>query len=302
MKQPLSEKYRPKKFEDVIGVGELNKIVEVSKNINNMPHFLFHGPAGTGKTTIAKIIIDNNKPVDVLKTHGKSLGIDFIRNKLVPFSSSMSSVPNKRRIIFIDEFDGASAAAIDDLRATIEKYQRNVVFICTCNYINKLTEPIQSRFALYKFDKLKKEDVISRIKFIIEKESINIENENVLEGIYIKARGDLRKSINIMQQLGANIKVADIKNLNNTAVDILKLIKAGDWETIRRQKVFELEDFEEALSDMDDIIYNSEKITKIQKMKCNQIIAEGLFQMYGIFRRDLLFCAVCSKLVEVLNV
>jgi len=295
---PYVEKYRPSTFEEVIGIEDLDKIKESCQNLSSMPNLLFEGPAGIGKTTIAKIIIKQHQPVDVLKTHGKNVNIDWIRENLIPFASSMSSQPGKRKIVFIDEFDGITIASMDDLRATIEKYFKNIVFICTCNFLNKISEPVQSRFSIYKFKKPKAAEVIERLKMICEQENIIFEKD-CLETIYQRSRGDIRQSINTLQKLGASIKLSYVKNIGTTAVSIIKLIQSKDWKTLRLEKCFEISDYESILGEIDDILFGS-NLPDDKKRLCNEIIAEGLEPMSRVFRKDIQFCAVCSKLMGVI--
>ena len=296
--EPFNVKYRPHNFSEVVGVGDIAKIEESSQDLSSMPNFLFSGPAGIGKTTIAKIIIKNHQPIDVLKTHGKSVGIDWIRDVLVPFASSMSSQSGKRKFVFIDEFDGISIASMDDLRATIEKYEKNIIFLCTCNFLNKLSDPVQSRFTIFKFTKPKKEDVTERLNEICKIENINIE-EGALDIIYQRCQGDIRKCVNLLQKLGKEIKLSDVKNVEITAISIIKLIKDKDWKTLRLEKCFEIQDYEEILGDIDDALFTS-NLTDDKKRECNEIIATGLFEMHDVFRKDIQFCSVCSKLMKVI--
>jgi len=301
MNLPFTEKYRPKTFEQVVGVEELDRIKKLCINLSSSQNILFFGPAGTGKTTVAKIIIADNQPVDVLKINGSSqAGIEFVREQLVPFCSS-SSIGGKKRIVFIDEFDGVTPTAFKALRETIERYAYNVVFICTCNYLDKIPEPIQSRFAKFEFKRAGKKDLVDRLRFVVSQENICVESEDVFEVIFRKSRGDIRDALNILQKSGKDIKVSDVKNIDDKALQVLLLIKNKQWKELRLGLVYEVSDFEECLVEMDDLIQKTAKFSDEQKRKANAVIADYLFRFrISTPMKVVQFSACCAELMGVL--
>lgn len=188
------EKYRPKEFEDVIGLPQ-----EIKGMLNNMPHFLFIGKPGTGKTTTAKIIINKLGCDCLLLNASDERGIQIIRDKVKNFAMTQST-NNKLKIIFLDEFDFLTAEAQNSLRNMMETYHENARFICTANYENKIIDALKSRFSIFRFETAKTEDVLKYLENIVKNESINISND-VLKILINNCKGDIRKCVNQLQRL-----------------------------------------------------------------------------------------------------
>lgn len=198
-----TEKYRPKKFLDVVGQNNIIKKVESLTNSLNIPHLLFAGPAGTGKSTLALIIVkeifgerwrDNYLELNA----SDERGIQVVRDKVKNFAKtkSVGNVPFK--IIFLDEADALTPEAQQALRRTMENYSATCRFILSCNYSSKIIDPIQSRCAIFRFKLLEKKDIESVLRKIEQGEKIEIKPEAV-ETIYEGSEGDCRRAINILQ-------------------------------------------------------------------------------------------------------
>jgi replication factor C small subunit len=198
-----TEKYRPDKFEDVVGQDEIIKRVKNLTNSLNIPHMLFAGPAGTGKSTLA-IIVAKELFKEFWKENYLELnasdarGIDVIRQEVKNFArtKSLGSVPFK--IIFLDEADALTREAQQALRRTMENFTSTCRFILSCNYSSKIIDPIQSRCVVFRFKLLEKKDIEKRIKLIAEREKISID-EKAIEAIYEGSEGDCRRAINLLQ-------------------------------------------------------------------------------------------------------
>jgi replication factor C small subunit len=198
-----TEKYRPSKFQDLVGQDNLVKKVEALVGSLNIPHLLLTGPAGTGKSTIALIIVKElfgkNWKDNYLELNASDeRGINIIREKVKSFArtKSLGSIPFK--IIFLDEADALTPEAQQALRRTMESYSATCRFILSCNYSSKIIDPIQSRCAMFRFKLLEKKDIEKVIKRISEGEKITI-NPDALELIYEGSEGDCRKCINMLQ-------------------------------------------------------------------------------------------------------
>jgi len=198
-----TEKYRPSKFSEIVGQDNTVKKVESLTNSLNIPHLLFAGPAGTGKSTLALIIVkelfgkywrENYLELNA----SDERGINVVREKVKNFArtKSIGNVPFK--IIFLDEADALTPEAQQALRRTMENYSATCRFVLSCNYSSKIIDPIQSRCAIFRFKLLEKKDIERIIRKIEEGEKLTI-SPDALELIYEGSEGDCRRCINILQ-------------------------------------------------------------------------------------------------------
>ena len=198
-----TERYRPSKFEEICGQEEIIKRVKNLTNSLNLPHMLFAGPAGTGKSTLA-IIVARELFKEYWKENYLELnasdarGIDVIRQEVKNFArtKSLGSVPFK--IIFLDEADALTREAQQALRRTMENYTGTCRFILSCNYSSKIIDPIQSRCVVFRFRLLEKKEMDKIVKKIAEKEKLTID-EKAHQILYEGSEGDCRRAINLLQ-------------------------------------------------------------------------------------------------------
>jgi len=242
-----TEKYRPNKFEEVVGQEEIIKRVKNLTNSLNIPHMLFAGPAGTGKSTLA-IIVARELFKEFWRENYLELnasdarGIDVIRQEVKNFArtKSLGSVPFK--IIFLDEADALTKEAQQALRRTMENFTNTCRFILSCNYSSKIIDPIQSRCVVFRFKLLEKKDVEKRIKIIAESEKLNL-NEKAIEAIYEGSEGDCRRAINLLQasaSISPNITEEIVNILLSSAKPkdikvVLDYALAGDFVKAREK-------------------------------------------------------------------
>jgi len=202
-----TEKYRPKTFEEVKGQKEIVKRSKAFIEKKNMPHVLFAGPAGVGKSTLALVmarqLFGENWRENFLELNASDeRGIDVIRVKVKDFARTRSIGDVPFKIIFLDECDALTREAQQALRRTMENYTATTRFILSCNYSSKILDPIQSRCTLFRFRPLEKEEIFKIIDKIVKEEKITIDEEGK-QALYDVSGGDCRRVENILQSCAA---------------------------------------------------------------------------------------------------
>ena len=238
-----TEKYRPKSIDDCILPERLKKPFQEYVNQSNIPNLLLSGGAGVGKTTVAKAMCEEIG-CDVMVINGSDEGrlIDTFRTKIKNFASSMS-LAGGRKVVIIDEADYCNAESVQPaLRNFIEEFAGNCSFIFTCNYKNKLIEPLHSRcavidFALKNGEKAQMASAfMKRIQSVLQSENVDYDDKVIAELIK-KHFPDFRRVINELQryaQLG-KIDIGILSQISDVTInDIIKYIKEKDFGAIRK--------------------------------------------------------------------
>ncbi len=205
---PWTEKYRPQNFDEIVSQSiAINNLRKFTRS-PNIPHMIFSGPAGTGKTSTALIIARNFLNKEEMDTNllelnaSDTVRIKFVREVLKNFVNQNLVKNGALKFVILDEADNIPTQVQQALRRIIEKTSNNVKFILMCNYINRIIDPIISRCAVFRFVSLPEKEIVEKLKYITEEENLQIQPdraESFFKQLYFISGGDLRKAINLLQ-------------------------------------------------------------------------------------------------------
>ncbi|HKZ90222.1 MAG TPA: replication factor C small subunit [Thermoplasmata archaeon] len=241
MKEIWVEKYRPKTLGEVVGQEDIVERLKAYAKEGNLPHLLFAGPAGTGKTTCA-MALSRDMFGETWQANFAELnasderGIDVVRSKIKDIARTAPFGGTPFKIIFLDEADNLTADAQAALRRTMETYTRTSRFVLSANYSSRLIEPIQSRCAVFRFRPLKAEAIRENLGRIAKSEKLKI-TEDGMEALIYVAQGDMRRAVNSLQVAASLATTIDGDALYRAAStvrpeEVRKLIEralAGDF-------------------------------------------------------------------------
>jgi len=218
MQEIWTEKYRPDSLDEVVGQKDIILRLSAIVKSGNIPHFLFTGPAGTGKTTTALSLARELFGVERWRDNFQELnasderGIQIVRTKIKTFARAAPLGGAEFKVIFLDEADSLTSDAQAALRRTMEKYSNTCRFILSCNYSSRIIPPIQSRCSVMRFAPLKQEDIKEYLGRLEKGENLSITDAGFETLMYI-SQGDLRKAVNILQVAASFSNTIDSENL-----------------------------------------------------------------------------------------
>jgi len=297
------EKYRSKTLDEYVGNKQLKQIVAKYIANNDLQNLLLYGTPGTGKTTLAKLIV-NNFDCDYLYINASDeRGIDTIRDKVQGFASSASFKPIK--IVILDEADFLTIQAQASLRNIIETYSRTTRFILTCNYLERIIDPLQSRCQVLKITPPSKKEVAQHVANVLEQENINYElNDLVL--VVNKHYPDVRKILNTCQvnNVEGTLKIDKTVLTGGYKDALLKELKAANKNSFKniRQILADsnLDDFEEIYRFLYD---NLDEYGKDDVNKALIIIEIENYMYHANFRidKEINVMALISKILQTIQ-
>ena len=299
------EKYRPQVLEDYVGNEVIkNKIADYLKQ-GSIQNLLFHGVAGTGKTTLAKLIAKNLN-CDLLYINASDeRGIDTIREKIIPFASSMSF--NDVKIVILDEADYITPQAQATLRNTIESCSKTTRFILTCNYLERIISPLQSRCQTFEITPPSKQEVNNKCQDILTQEKIlfygihdNGQHHNSIDGVIDTHYPDIRKIINTLQ---GSIVDGEIKIDDNS----LKNTQLGDKIVDALEKKLKLSVIRQMLADsgarefdgLFKVLYDNVSKYTNREGEAILIIAKYQYEYTFVLEKEICIAAMLNKLLDI---
>tara|TARA_B100001093_G_scaffold223695_1_gene214387 strand:- start:489 stop:1412 length:924 start_codon:yes stop_codon:yes gene_type:complete len=297
----LVEKYRPTNIDNYVGNESIKNTIKSYIDQNDIQNLLFYGPAGTGKTTLAKLIA-KNIDCDLLYINASDeRGIETIRDKVSGFASTMSFKALK--IVILDEADFLTIMAQASLRNVIETFSRSTRFILTCNYLERIIDPLQSRCQTLKIIPPDKLEIVNHLMKVVNKEKIKC-SVNDLETITNNNYPDVRKMLNTIQVSTANNTLKlDTDTLigSNYQDQILEELKTKkpNWRTIRQiiadSNVKDFEGFYRFLYD------NSSKYAPGKEGMIAYYVNEYSYQSNFRIDKEVNCMALISKIIETIK-
>lgn len=295
------EHYRPTKLDNYVGNENIKKVIKQYLDQDDIQNLCFYGPAGTGKTTLAKLIVKNLDCDYLYINASDERGIDTIRDKVTSFASTASF--KSLKVVILDEADFLTINAQASLRNVIETFSRSTRFILTCNYIERIIDPLQSRCQTLKIVPPSKVEVAKHLAWILGEENISFivdDIKNIVNQFY----PDLRKMLNTIQLSIIDAKLSVDKSVlvsNNYMNLLLKELKSKkpNWRELRKIIINSgVNDFEELYRFLFD---NVSEYASGKEGSVSIILNEHLYQANFRIDKEINISSALAKIVEIIK-
>jgi replication factor C small subunit len=289
-----TEKYRSQTLDQYIGNEELKTTIGSWILKNDIPHLLLHGKAGTGKTTLAKLITQNIDCDMMYINASDENGIDTIRDKVKSFASTSTFQPLK--VVILDESDYLTINAQASLRNIIETFSAKTRFILTCNYVERIIEPLQSRCQAFKIETLSKKSIAHHLADILDVEDVRYNLPDIV-AIVNNSYPDIRKVINVTQQnvIDGKLVLTKIDTKFNIS-DVVKLIQGKDAFKLVRQYLVDnnISDFEPMYRALYDELGKDNGLITMT-------LADYQYKHMFVVDKEINFCACIASIIQILK-
>ena len=296
------EKYRSNTLDNYVGNENIKQTIQKYLDQNDIQNFLFYGPAGTGKTTLAKLIV-NNLDCDYLYINASDeRGIDTIRDKVSGFASAASFKPLK--VVILDEADFITIQGQAALRNVIETYSRTTRFILTCNFVERIIDPLQSRCQVLKIVPPSKNDIAKHVFNILKQEEAEIEVED-LKLVVNQFYPDVRKILNTLQmgakdgQITVDKTILVSSNYKNQIINELCKPNQKSFNNIRQIIA------DAGVSDFDDLFrFLYDNVEKYAPLSIGEVVIYiEEYQYHSNFRidKEINTMALISRILSLIS-
>jgi replication factor C small subunit len=289
-----TERYRSQTLDQYIGNDELKTTIGSWIVKNDIPHLLLYGKAGTGKTTLAKLITQNINCDMMYINASDENGIDTIRDKVKSFASTSTFQPLK--VVILDESDYLTINAQASLRNIIETFSAKTRFILTCNYVERIIEPLQSRCQAFKIETLSKKSIAHHLADILDVEDVRYNLPDIV-AIVNNSYPDIRKVINVTQQnvIDGKLILTKIDTKFNIS-DVVKLIQGKDAFKLVRQYLVDnnISDFEPMYRALYDELGKDNGLITMT-------LADYQYKHMFVVDKEINFCACIASIIQILK-